>query len=584
MLHNSIKKTVILFIIINNILILSVNAQKKRIKSQFSQQDLEMNKVYDETFHFWKYNNIKILSQKDTLSPPYFIDDRNYKGLINYGIQFKSKDFRNFYYLEGRCMYFLKVDFLKVLFNPNNNIIEIEGYITGGWGDLAIKEQRENGVENYVDVFLGEKKDTIKKLYYSSVVNEEFIEVTLNNQLVNQTTILDSFPAFYFENYSHFRTKESKGKRFFKIKGKINSNSLLAFGGRNCYAEIFDIGSMVFYPNKNKRKKTKNEKKPAYRTLIVNNVLLSKKEEVKETNYYTYTKEAENYIVKRQYVKAKEQYIALHKKYPILFARDLHNAIRCAVFSRDYENAFYWAELLAKKGVGVNYFNAKVLAPLKKNKQWDSFSKKYDSIYKEFQNNKNTKLKQEIEKLVYEDQADYGLANRKEPKILYETTERVTNKLIGLLKEEGYLSEEKIGVYTKKDTVLIQSPEFHVLIRHAIQQKPKNLEDLKSLLDIAIKNLEYDNERSVNNILFNNSCFHIYKGNIYNSKSCGDNELMVRQMKFMFNNPYNFIIHNDNFVVTEYNKENPEEYDTFYKEQFNFIMKLTDDWEFYLNN
>lgn len=584
MLHNSIKKTVILFIIINNILILSVNAQKKRIKSQFSQQDLEMNKVYDETFHFWKYNNIKILSQKDTLFPPYFIDDRNYKGLINYGIQFKSKDFRNFYYLEGRYMYFLKVDFLKVLFNPNNNIIEIEGYITGGWGDLAIKEQREKGIENYVDVFLGEKKDTIKKLYYSSVVNEEFIEVTLDQNQVDETTILDTFPAFYFKNYSYYRTKESKGKRFFKIKGKITSNTLLAFGDTYCYSEIFDIGSMVFYPNKNKRKKIKNEKKPAYRTLIVNNVLLSKKEEVKETNYYTYTKEAENYIVKRQYVKAKEQYIALHKKYPILFARDLHNAIRCAVFSRDYENAFNWAELLAKKGLGVNYFNAKVLAPLKRNKQWDSFSEKYDSIYNEFQNNKNTKLKQEIEKLVNEDQADYGLANRKGPKILFETTERVTDKLIALLKKEGYPSEEKIGVYTKNDTILIQSPEFQVLIRHAIQQTPKNLDDLKSLLDIAIKNLEYDNERSVNNILFNNSCFHIYKGNLYNSKSCGDNELMVRQMKFMFNNPYDFIIHNDNFVVTEYNKENPEEYDTFYKEQFNFIMKLTDDWEFYLNN
>lgn len=403
----------------------------------------------------------------------------------------------------------------------------------------------------------------------------------MNNQDVSETTILDTFPSFYFKNYTHYRTKEYKGKRFFKIKAKITSNTLLAFGGRNCYAEVIDIGSMVFYPNKNKRKRIKKEKKPAYKTLIANNELLSKKEEVKEVNYYTYTKEAENYIIKRQYAKAKEQYLALHKKYPILFARDLHNAIRCAVFSRDYENAFYWAELLAKKGVSINYFNAKVLTPLKKNKQWDSFSEKYDSIYNEFQNNKNTKLKQEIEKLVNEDQADYGLANRKEPKILFETTERVTDKLIALLKKEGYPSEEKIGVYTKNDTVVIQSPEFHVLIRHAIQQKPKNLENLKGLLDLATKDLEYDNKRNSNNVFAHNSCFHIYKGNLYNSKSCGDNELIIRQMKFMFNNPYNFIIHNDNFVITEYNKENPEEYDTFYKEQFHFVMKLTDDWEFY---
>ncbi|MFD2892012.1 hypothetical protein ACFS5J_08320 [Flavobacterium chuncheonense] len=575
--------SIIFFLFFTLLINHSANSQSDRLSKNYSSKDFEKNKVFDQTYNLWQYKNKLFPNKNDTLPHPYFVDDRNYKGIINYGIKFRSKDYRNFDFIENHYMYFLKIDFEKVLFNSKDSIIEIEGYVSGGWGDL-VSGKKESSIENKIDVFLGRKEDTIKKLYYSRVVNEEFIEVTLNNQLVDQTTILDSFPAFYFENYSHFRTKESKRKRFFKIKGKITSNTLLAFGGRNCYAEIFDIGSMVFYPNKNKRKKIKNEKKPAYKTLIANNVLLSKKEEVKEVNYYTYTKEAENYIIKRQYAKAKEQYLALHKKYPILFARDLHNAIRCAVFSRDYENAFYWAEKIAKKGVSINYFNAKVLVPLKRNKQWDSFSEKYDSIYNEFQNNKNTKLKQEIEKLVNEDQADYGLANRKGPKILFETTERVTDKLIALLKNEGYPSEEKIGVYTKNDTILIQSPEFQVLIRHAIQQNPKNLDDLKSLLDIAIKNLEYDNERSANNILFNNSCFHIYKGNLYNSKSCGDNELMVGQMKFMFNNPYNFIIHNNNFIVTEYNKENPEEYDTFYKEQFNFIMKLTDDWEFYLNN
>ena len=558
-------------------------SQSDIINKNYTKKDFEEYKIHDQIYNFWIYNNNLISKVNDTLKIPFFVDDRNYKGLINYGVEFRSKDYRNFDFIENHYMYFLKIDFEKVLFNSKDSIIEIEGYVSGGWGDL-VSGKKESSIENKIDVFLGEKKDTIKKLNYSSVVNEEFIEVTLNHQLVDETTILDSFPAFYFKNYSHFRTKESKGKRFFKIKGKLTSTTKLAFGGKNCYAEVFDIGSMVFYPKKKKRKKLNKEKKSAYKALIVNNILLSNKEEVKEINYYTYTKEAENYILKRQYANAKRKYITLNEKYSNLFTRDLHNAIRCAVLSRDYENAFFWGELLAKKGVGINYFNAKVLAPLKKNKRWNSFSVKYDSLYNDFQKNKSSKLKQEIEKLVYEDQADYGLANRKEPKILYETTERVTNKLIALLKEEGYPSEERIGVYTKNDTVLIQSPEFHVLIRHAIQQKPKNLEVLKSLLDIAIKNLEYDNERSANNILFNNSCFHIYKGNLYNSKSCGYNELMVRQIKFMFNNPNNFIIHNNNFIVTEYNKENPDEYDTFYKEQFNFIMKLTDDWEFYLNN
>ena len=195
---NSIKKTFILLCIVNNIFIHSVSAQNIRIKSEFSQHDFEKNKIYDETYHLWKYNNLRISNIEDSLHTPFFVDDRNYKGLINYGVTFRSKDFRNFHYLEGRYMHFLNVDFKKILFNANDSIIEIEGYISGGWGDLANKKQLEKGIENHIDVFLGEKIDTIKNCYYSSVVNEEFIEVKLNNREIDETTILDTFPAFYF--------------------------------------------------------------------------------------------------------------------------------------------------------------------------------------------------------------------------------------------------------------------------------------------------------------------------------------------------------------------------------------------------
>jgi len=581
---NSIKKTIyiISFFILNNLFINSVSAQNRKFKNNFNQLDFEKNKIYDQTYNLWRYRNKWVANKNDTIIHPNFVDDRNYKGLINYGVQFRSKNFENFHFIEGHHMYFLKVDFEKTIFNPKDSVIEIEGYISGGWGDLAKKEVIEKGVDNRIDVFLGEKTDTTKNLFYRKIVNQELIEVKLNGVEVNETTILDTFPAFYFKNYSHYRTSP-KGKRYFKIKGKVTNNTLLAIGGYNCYSEVFDLNAMVYYPKKNKQKKIIQREKLSHITLIRDNQLLSKNEIVKakDINYYTYTEEAENYILKRQFVKAKEQYNLLNKNYNIVFARDIHNALRCAILTRDYENTYYWAVKLAKKGVDIKYFNSKIFNLLKKQKDWNNFSKKYNSIYNEFQSKRDIKLKEEIEKLLHEDQSDYGLANRKEPKILFDTTERVTNKLIDLLKEKGYPSEEKIGVYTKNDTVIISFPDYHVLIRHAIQQKPKKLEIMNDLLTKSIKNYEYDSKRSSNNVFNYNSCFHIYKGNLYNSKSCGSNDLMVRKMKFIFNNPYGFFIHTENYVITEYDKENPEEYDKFYNEQFNFVMKITDNWEFY---
>lgn len=553
---------------------------------QYTQKDFEKNKIYDQAYNFLKYKNRLISNKQDTLQIPYFVDDRNYKGLINYGVVFRSRDYRNFIFTEGFYMHFLKVDFEKAIFNPKDSIIEIEGFISGGWGDSAKIELRENGIENNIDVYLGEKTDTTKNCYYSRVVNPDLIEVKVNNREIDENTILDTFPAFYFKKPSHYRTLP-KGRRPFKIKGKVSTNTLLAFGGKNCYSEIFDLGTMVHYPKKNKRKKVKQRETLGYKAIIVNNKLLSdiekEKAKVEEINYYTYTEKAEDYILRRQYAKAKEQYIALNKEYPVLFARDIHNAIRCALFSRDYENTFYWGEELAKKGVKIDYFKASIFCTLKKNKQWKSFSARYDSIYKEYQNSRNYKLKGEIEKLVQEDQADYGLDNRKEPKILYERTERVTDKLIALLKKEGYPSEEQIGVYTENDTILITAPDYHVLIRHAIQQNPTNLAILNDLLGKSINNLEYDSKRSPNNVFHYNSCFHIYKGNLYSSKSCGSNYLMVKKMKFIFNNPYSFFIYTDNFIVTEYNPESPEEYDKYYEENFDFVLKLTDNWDYFEN-
>jgi hypothetical protein len=56
---------------------------------------------------------------------------------------------------------------------------------------------------------------------------------------------------------------------------------------------------------------------------------------------------------------------------------------------------------------------------------------------------------------------------------------------------------------------------------------------------------------------------------------------MVKKMVFMFNNPNGFIIDNGNFIVSEYNPEDPIELDEHYNNNFKLVTKLTDDWKFY---
>lgn len=564
----------------NIIFTLKIHAQTKINISKFDQKDFERNRVFERTYHLWwsKYNWGPIV--KDSLA--YFVDDRSYKGVVNYGVEFKSKDYRLFNYLESKTMYFLKVDIESCKFRSNDSIISIEGFVSGGWGDKA--KSKPNEPKNYVEVFLGEKTDTISLCYYNSPVNEDKVEIKLKNKIIDKNQILDSFPSFYFNTDSYFRT-EPKGKRPFKISAKIHKKTILAFGGSGCYSEIFDIGAMVYNPNKNKKNKIKKREHRESEIIMINNKLVSdiekEKEEIKETGYYTYTEKAENHILRRQYADAKKIYLELAKQYKNLFARDMHNAIRCAILSRDYGSAFYWGEKLATKNINIKYFNARIFRNLKKNPNWNKFSIRFDSISSQARSRMNFDLKSQLEQLLEEDQVDYGLLKRKEPKVLYETTERVTDKLVELFKKEGYPSEERIGVFTKNDTILISSPDYNVLIRHAIQQKAKSLNILNVLLTKSEKVQEYDEKRIPNNVFQYNSCFHIYKGNLYKSKSCQNNDLILSKIKFEFNNLNNFIVKQGNYVVTEYDRENPQEYDMFYEENFDFIMKLTDDWEFY---
>lgn len=548
----------------------------------YNQSDFEKNKVFNEVYSL-RIDKNNLGPQED--STFYFIDARNYKGIINYGVTFRSKNHRNFHFLEYLSMCFLKIEISKCNYNQKDSIINIEGFVSGNWDWGSNQLIQGKKMKSNIDIFLGKKTDTIRAYYLGKTVNRDSVEVKFHNKEANEFTVLDTFPAFYFKKYSHHRTSTQYGRLPFKISGKVTKNTLLAFGSWSTYSEIFDLESMIYYPEKNQQKKVIKKEELDCRPIITNNRLVSdiekEKTQKQEIIYYTYTQNAENYILARQYVKAKEQYNLLNQNYPILFARDIHNAVRCAILSRDFKTAFLWSEKLALKGIELSYFNSKIFSGMRKNPEWKSFSIKYDSVSKLTKRNWNLKLKKGLDDLLDEDQADYGLENRKSPKALYETTERVTGKLIDLLKKEGFPSEERIGSSVIRDTVLISFPDFNVLILHAVQQNPKNLNDLKELLDKSSAAFEYDSKRSSNNNNQFDSCFRIYKGNLYNSKSCGRNDIEVRKISFKFSNANGFIMDYGNFVIEAYDAKNPKAADDYYTKNYNLIMKLTDDWEFY---
>lgn len=576
------KKTVALsLIILINIFFINQSFGQGTLKYKtYHQNNFEKNKIFGETFHFWSYKNRWFPSANDTL--PYFVDDRDYKGITNYGVTFRSKNFKTFQFVENFSMCFLKVEFINCDFNPKDSIINIEGFVSGGWNEPV----KKGNLQNHINIYLGEKTDTISSRYFEEMrsINKELIEAKLNNVEVDEFAVLDKFPSFYFKKYSYYRTSPT-GRRLFKISGKVNTKSLLAFGSRGCYTEIFDIGSMIFSPNKNIREKNLKNQNIDCKPIITNNNRVSyneKEQPIKEDiSYYLYTKNAENYILSRQYAKAIEQYNLLNQKYPTLFARDIHNAIRCAILSRDLNTTFLWSEKLALKGVPLPYFNAKIFTKLRANQSWKSFCTKYDSLLNVTKSQWDLNLKQEMQNLLNEDQSNYGIANRKNSQTLYQTTEKITKNFVSILELKGFPSEEKIGVPTQNDTILVQSPDYNVIIRHAVQQKPKELPKLLELLSKYEKQLTYDMGRSNNHKNFPNACFHIYKGNLYKVKSCKENSIIINKIKFKFNNPNNFIVDFGDYIISEYNPENPKEWDDYYSNNFNFITKLTDDWKFY---
>lgn len=574
-----ILKRPILVLVLLLIFQLSLGQSKPKRPVVFTQKDLNAYKTEENKYDLHTKESLNYYcAPGDTASC--FFNPSRYKGILNYGVDFALRDKRNFTFLENYEIYYTDVIFEKCTL-VGDNILEVEAHLEGGWNTVDFKG---GPPPDFVEVSSGQlRKDNFVVHLNMERYNIEKLKIGYKGQEKIRSFALDTLPRLSFEKLDF---KKRFNTSHFSFRVIVDKNTTLAIGKLSCFVHLYHIGEMVFAPQKKAgvaaAKKPKDA--PRFQKIIANNVQVNNPDNPKKETlpYYELTEKAETLLLTKQYAKAKALYAELAASQPGVYARDIHNAIRVCLLSRDVQAAFWWAEKLAAKDIAPAYFNARIFNGMKKNPQWKSFSVKYDSIRVVSQSRQNAALKQLINDLLNEDQADYGLENRKEPEVLYETTQRVTTKLIELLQKEGYPSEEKIGAFTRNDTTLIQSPAFHVVIRHAVQQKSKGLDELNEILYKSQASLEFDLKRSGTHRNFPGACFHIYKGNLYIDKSCDYNsQAMVRKMVFMFNNPHAFIIDNGDFIVSEYNKESPQEWDEYYENRFNLVVKLTDDWEFY---
>lgn len=341
---------------------------------------------------------------------------------------------------------------------------------------------------------------------------------------------------------------------------------------------------MVFSNKKRGNKKLTHKKRPPFNVIIKNNVQVSKIENSIKPEYYKITEQAENYILRKQYAKAKQAYNNLITKNHYVFARDMHNAIRSSILSRDYKTAIFWGEKLVLKGVPKNYFKSKIFNLVNKHKNWTLFLNKYDSLNKKHRAGINHNLINRLNEIIKIDQTDY-IKNSKgeiEKLKLKETTKLVDNEFTKLIKKQGFPTEEKIGIAMSKDSLSIQmNTKYFVLFIHSLQMKNNTFTEIKRIRTDAAKEFKYDAIRDNLDVFktIGNTCLKIYKGNLYNSKSCNLNNLQIKKITYKFDNEYDFIIDGGSYTVIPVEDEKKD--DEYVLNNYDFVSKLTDDWLFY---
>jgi hypothetical protein len=140
----------------------------------FEPKEVDSYRIDEETYNFyWHKNYINStdyyhkseILKGDTL--PYFVDDREYKGIYNYEIEHVNLDHSNHILNENFKMFYLNVKFEGFTYDRNTDTAKLSGNIKGGWFKDDINQFwiQNRILDKSVKIFVGQKKDTVNSLF-----------------------------------------------------------------------------------------------------------------------------------------------------------------------------------------------------------------------------------------------------------------------------------------------------------------------------------------------------------------------------------------------------------------------------------
>ncbi|MBN2890809.1 MAG: hypothetical protein JXL97_02990 [Bacteroidales bacterium] len=192
---------------------------------ELNENDLYNCEIYENIYHC----NVGPFDIDDN---PIFMDERNFN--ISMTITNPKTD-KSVEIPDEPSVYNLTVVKTKIILNKTTNVMDIEGFVEGGW----------HGAKSQVYVYIGNKVDTVSYIYLSPSLHGP---IYYNGKKVKETNVIDTLPSFKFASYDKSISEvgfDDHKQRAFKISAKINENSILVFGQSSSYSEIFLIGKLL---------------------------------------------------------------------------------------------------------------------------------------------------------------------------------------------------------------------------------------------------------------------------------------------------------------------------------------------------
>lgn len=199
---------------------------------------------------------------------------------------------------------------------------------------------------------------------------------------------------------------------------------------------------------------------------------------------------AESFIIEEEFSKALNQYRKCFSSFNKPFAKDLDNALNCAVKAKDFKTCSDITKKLLAIGCNVDFFRKqKSLSDFVKSKEW--FKLLESSVYfqTQYYKNNNWALRAKIEELIARDQSwrnlDPHYTTLKDS--TFNEDNHIMEELLSIMENE-YPDEYEIGVFLRSDTIIAYSP-LNIILLHNYSNN-KDYKEGIDLTEVLIKHVE----------------------------------------------------------------------------------------------